>query len=81
MFAAFSDYNGNDNYRMYDFDNAGLAPHHISSELGSELQLSARKLSICNSENHIIADGETRPVPNGHIYTAMFEQYATAPRP
>lgn len=23
MFAAFSDYNGNDNYRMYDFDNAG----------------------------------------------------------
>ena len=77
MFAAFSDYNGNDNYRMYDFDNAGLAPHHISSELGSELQLSARKLSICNSENHIIADGETRPVPNGHIYTAMFEQYAT----
>lgn len=76
-FAAFSDYNGNDNYKLYQFDDAPQQSHHVSNELGNELQLSARKLSICNSENHLITDGELRPVPNSHIYTAIFQQYAT----
>ena len=32
---------------------------------------------MVNSENHIIVDGETKPISNDHIYASVFEQFAT----
>ena len=74
LWAEFSDLNGNDNICMqggrYASDMAGVI-------LGDEIQISSKKVSVVNSENHIIVDGETKPISNDHIYASVFEQFAT----
>ena len=70
----FSEYNGNDNY----FYRRGrwIADWDVTA-MTHEIQMSAKPMSIANTENHIIPDGETRPVSNDHIYTANFQQFIT----
>ena len=74
LWAEFSDLNGNDNICMqggrYASDMSGVI-------LGDEIQISSKKVSVANTENHIIVDGETRPISNDHIYASIFEQFAT----
>ncbi len=74
LMSDFSDYNGNDNY----FYRRGrwIADWNVTA-MTHEMQLSAKPVSIANTENHIIPDGETRPVSNDHIYTANFQQFLT----
>jgi len=74
LMADFSDYNGNDNY----FYRRGrwLADWNVTA-MTHEMQISAKPMSIANTENHIIPDGETRPISNDHIYTANFQQFIT----
>lgn len=74
LMAEFSDYNGNDNY----FFQRGryLADWNVTA-MTHEMQISAKPVSIANTENHIIPDREKRPVSNDHIYTALFQQFIT----
>ena len=74
LMAEFSDYNGNDNY----FYQRGryLADWNVTA-MTHEMQISAKPVSIANTENHTIPDREKRPVSNDHIYTALFQQFIT----
>lgn len=74
MFASFSDYNGNDGGSTWNVGQLAAETEFINR---NGLQRSCRKLSIVNSENHLITDREKRAIPNRHIYQEMFEQYAT----
>ncbi len=73
MFAEISDYNGNDNYMNYG--EGRWISNWIPMSFGHDLQYAMRPLPIVNSENHIIKDGETRLIPPGHVYTAIFQQF------
>lgn len=70
----FSDYNGNDNYF---YRRGRYAADWNVTAMTHEMQISAKSVSVANTENHIIPDRETRPVPNDHIYTANFQQFIT----
>ncbi|WP_288561757.1 hypothetical protein, partial [uncultured Victivallis sp.] len=74
LMSDFSDYNGNDNYF---FQRGRFAADWNVSAMTHEMQISAGHASVANTENHIIPDRETRPVPNAHIYTANFQQFIT----
>lgn len=74
LMSDFSDYNGNDNYF---FQRGRFVADWNVSAMTHEMQISAGHASVANTENHIIPDRETRPVPNGHIYTANFQQFVT----
>lgn len=74
LMSDFSDYNGNDNYF---FQRGRFAADWNLSAMTHEMQISAGHASVANTENHIIPDRETRPVPNDHIYTANFQQFIT----
>ena len=68
QFAELSDLNGNDNYFNHGGNWAIMAMHH-------DLQLSLKKVSVCNSENHLIMDRESNAIPYDHIYAATFQQF------
>ncbi len=74
LLAEFSDYNGNDNY----FHRRGrwIADWNVTA-MTHEMQISAKPVSVANTENHLIPDRETRPVSNDHIYTGNFQQFVT----
>ena len=72
LFSELSDLNGNDNYMNYG--QGRWISDWLPMAMGHDLQLSMKKTSICNAENHIIKDGETNPIPYDHIYTAIFQQ-------
>lgn len=74
LWAEFSDLNGNDNICM---QGGRYASDMNAVVLGDEIQISSRKVSVANMENHIIVDGETKPISNDHIYASVFEQFAT----
>ncbi|MBS1368614.1 MAG: hypothetical protein HPZ91_01545 [Lentisphaeria bacterium] len=74
-FALSSDYNGNDNYA--NWKEGGYISDWVNITAGNELQISMKPVSVANTENHIIRDAETRPIPNEHIYAANFMQHLT----
>lgn len=65
LFTEFSDLNGNDNSSFCWLDPA----------FGTDLQFSLKPVSVNNTENHYIYDGEENPVDPAHIYTSVFQQY------
>lgn len=65
LFAEFSDINGNDNGTSCWMDPA----------MGTDLQFSLKPVSILNSENHFINDGEQNRVSSDLVYTSVFQQY------
>ncbi len=73
LFAAFSDYNGNDNY-MYHKTGRWLSDWYTMA-MYHDLQRSIRNMPIVNSENHVIKDGDWQDIPYDHIYAATFEQF------
>ncbi|MBS1369166.1 MAG: hypothetical protein HPZ91_04325 [Lentisphaeria bacterium] len=74
LMAEFSDYNGNDN----NFYREGRwQADWLTSALSHEIQISSKPVAVVNSENHIIRDRESQPIPNDHIYSALFQQYIT----
>ncbi len=71
QFAEFSDLNGNDNFmRSNDYSNSW-----VPMSLSHDMQMSMKRTSIMNAENHIISDGEKNSIPFDHIYNAVFQQY------
>ncbi len=74
LMSDFSEYNGNDNY----FYRRGrwIADWNVTA-MTHEMQISAKPVSIANTENHIIPDRETRAISNDHIYSANFQQFIT----
>ncbi len=74
MMAEFSDYNGNDNYF---YRRGRYQADWFVTALTHEIQVSSKPVSVANTENHIIPDREKQPIPNEHIYTALFQQFVT----
>ena len=73
LFAAFSDYNGNDNY-MYHRTGRWISDWYTMA-MYHDLQRSSRNMPVLNSENHVIKDGDWQNIPFEHIYAATFEQF------
>ena len=73
LFAAFSDYNGNDNY-MYHRTGRWISDWYTMA-MYHDLQRSIRNMPVLNSENHVIKDGDWQNIPYEHIYAATFEQF------
>ena len=73
LFAAFSDYNGNDDY-MYHKTGRWISDWYTMA-MYHDLQRSIRNMPVLNSENHVIKDGDMQDIPYGHIYAATFEQF------
>ena len=85
LMGAVTDVNGNDSVNLYGFGPP--APKHAPVERGSsqfangwienqlsyDLQRSTRDAPVFNSENHLVFDRETRPVPARHFYSALWQ--------
>jgi hypothetical protein len=73
LFGSFSDINGNDGVNFYAFGQHEFAQGWLQNAMGHDLQRSVCDAPVFNSENHVIADRETRPVPAGHIRAALWQ--------
>ncbi len=71
-FARFSDLSGNDNYFTYQPNGT---VEWTNTSMSYALQSGFKPVHIVNSENHIINDTFTEPVPYNVIYTAIFQQF------
>lgn len=73
LFARFSNLNGNDAVNWYSFGEEEFAQGWQGNAMGHDLQYSVLKAPIFNTENHVIADRETRFVPASHVRTALWQ--------
>ena len=72
-FAELSQLNGNDCYFLPHDQGARWQSTWIIQNMYYDLQRSAKKVPVFNTENHIIRDRETRYVSPAHIYTAIWQ--------
>ncbi len=73
MFAGFSQINGNDSVNFYNHDLREWSQSWQLNNMGYDLQRSVGDMPIFNTENHIIMDRETRPIPPGHVRTVLWQ--------
>lgn len=73
LFARFSDINGNDSVNFYQHGEGDYAQGWLLNAMSHDLQRSVKQALVFNSENHLIPDRETRPVPAQHIHTALWQ--------
>lgn len=73
LFGRFSDINGNDSANLFNFGSGGFAQGWEMNALSHDLQRSVRDAPVFNTENHLIADRETRRVPAAHIRAALWQ--------
>jgi len=73
LFGAFSDINGNDSVCFHGHGRGEFAQGWGLNAMTADLQRSLRDAPVFNSENHIIPDRETRPVPPEHIRAALWQ--------
>ncbi|GIV06584.1 MAG: hypothetical protein KatS3mg016_2159 [Fimbriimonadales bacterium] len=74
-FAEFCELNGNDAMTFPNWEkDSPWAFNWVTTMLAHELQRSLRDAPVFNSENHIIRDRETRPVPPQHARAALWEE-------
>lgn len=76
LFGSFSQINGNDSVNWYSYDGGEFAQGWQLNAMGHDLQRSVLDAPVFNSENHLIPDRDTRPVPPEHIYTALWQAAA-----
>lgn len=74
-FAEFCELNGNDAMTFPNWEkDSPWAFNWVTTMLAHELQRSLRDAPVFNSENHIIRDRETRPVPPQHARAVLWEE-------
>jgi hypothetical protein len=73
LFGRFSDINGNDAVNFYGSPTDEFAQGWQANAIGQDLQRSVRQAPVFNTENHIIADRETRAVPPEHVRAALWQ--------
>ncbi len=73
LFGRFSGLNGNDAVNFYSFGSGEFAQGWQMNAMGHDLQLSVLDAPLINTENHLIADRETRSVPAEHIRAALWQ--------
>lgn len=73
LFGGFSDLNGNDAVNFYEFGDGPFAQGWQMNAMGHDLQRSVLEAPVINTENHLIADRDTRFVPAAHIRAALWQ--------
>jgi len=73
LFAGFSQIQGNDSVNMYNHGLEEWSQGWQLNNMGHDLQRSVGDMPVFNSENHIIRDRETRPIPPEHVRTALWQ--------
>ena len=73
LFAALSQYNGNDAYNMYDQDGSLWNNGWRHCQAGYDFQRSMADLPVFNSENHLIVDRDLDVIPPQHLYEALWQ--------
>jgi len=73
LFGGFSQINGNDSVNFYNHETGEFAQEWRLNAIAYDLQRSVKDAPVCNTENHIIVDRETRPIPPEHIRTALWQ--------
>lgn len=74
LFAPINDIHGNDAATYYSYEeDAAWANSWVTTLMGADLQRSLRDLPVFNSENHLIRDRETRPVPPIHVRNVLWQ--------
>lgn len=74
LFAPINDIHGNDAATYFSFEeDAAWANSWVTTLMGADLQRSLRDLPVFNSENHLIRDRETRPVPPVHVRNVLWQ--------
>ncbi|MEJ5251318.1 MAG: beta-galactosidase [Armatimonadota bacterium] len=73
LFSRFSDINGNDSICWYNHGEGDYAQGWLLNAMSHDLQRSVRNVPVFNSENHLIPDRETRPVPAQHVHTVLWQ--------
>lgn len=73
QFAAFSQYNGNDAYNMFDKDGTLWNNGWRHCQAGYDFQRSMADLPVFNSENHLIVDRDLDVIPPAHLYEALWQ--------
>ena len=73
LFGAMSDINGNDSAESYSYGHGDFAQDFVPSEEAYDLQRSVRDTPVFNSENHVINDRETRPLPPEHLRALLWQ--------
>ena len=73
LFAKFSNLNGNDSANYFEFGDGEFCQSWQLNAMGHDLQRSVLDAPVFNTENHLIADRDTRPVPAAHVRAALWQ--------
>jgi hypothetical protein len=73
LFGRFSDLNGNDSVNLWEYRDGEFAQQWLLNAVSHDLQRSVLDAPVFNTENHLIADRDTRPVPPAHIRAALWQ--------
>lgn len=73
LFAPWSAFGGNDCSDYVTHGDGVWAHDFAKMEAGYDYLRSVSRKPIFNSENHIIDDAELRPIPEGHVYTVLWQ--------
>jgi hypothetical protein len=73
LFGSFSDVNGNDSVCFFEHGRSEFAQGWQLNAMAGDLQRSVRDAPVFNSENHLIPDRETRPVPPEHVRATLWQ--------
>jgi hypothetical protein len=74
LFGRFSNINGNDSANMFNFGDGEYAQGWQGNALSHDLQRSVLDAPVFNTENHLITDRDTRPVPPAHLRAALWQE-------
>ena len=72
-FAAFSQYNGNDAYSVFDKEGGLWNNGWSHCQAGYDFQRSMADLPVFNSENHLIVDRDLDVIPPEHLYETLWQ--------
>jgi hypothetical protein len=73
LFSRFSDILGCDSFNHYTFGRGDFAEEFQRELKGYTLLRSVKDAPVFNSENHLITDRDTRPVPPEHVRCALWQ--------
>jgi hypothetical protein len=73
LFGRFSNINGNDAANIFNYGDGEFAQGWVDNAMGHDLQRSVLDAPVFNTENHVITDRDTRPVPPAHIRAALWQ--------
>jgi len=73
LFGKVTDINGNDAACWYNRTPQDFAQGWHANAFGHDLQRSCLDAPVFNSENHLIVDRDTEPVPAAHVRAALWQ--------